>query len=154
LHLNSTSLTTNGVETTTITSVPCYNIILNHTEADQKRCQRLADRLIDDGFSVLMVNTLTALKYIDKYDCIIVCLSENLQNNEDGLESVIMKSEGKLVLVKVEYFNTSVNGWLHYYIIGKSFYHLYGSDNYFNLEYDKLLLEVVRTRNSSKPACD
>jgi hypothetical protein len=137
----STAATTKSVVTTTIT---CYNIIISHCPKDQSRCQRLADRFIDDGFSVLMMDASTALIQYDKCDCVIVCLSEHSADIEKAIKNTISVSGNKVILVKLQYFNTLVSGWLHQYMIGKLCHYLYGSDDYFNMEYDKLMLKVVR----------
>ncbi|CAF2971948.1 unnamed protein product [Rotaria sp. Silwood2] len=133
---------------TVTTNTTRYNIMLSYCSKDQARCQRLANRLIDDGFSVLMVDRSTTRIKIDTYDCIIVCLSQYSQENDEAIKNVINESGTKIILAKVQYFNTSVSGWLHDYLIGKLCYYLYGSDNYFNLEYDKIMLEVL---NITKP---
>ncbi|CAF2078145.1 unnamed protein product [Rotaria magnacalcarata] len=125
-------------------NITCYNIMLVHNANDQARCQRVADRLIDDGFSVLMIDTSTAMASINKCDCIIICLSHHSQENEEAIASVVTGADAKVILTKIQYFNGSVSGWLHEYMIGKLCYYLYGSDSYFNLEYDKLMLEMLK----------
>ena len=124
--------------------VTCYNIMLSHCPKDQSRCQRLADHLIDDGFSVLMTDASTASAQHDKCDCVIICLSEHSQHIEKAIKHTISVSNTKVILVKIQYFSTLVSGWLHQYMIGKLCHYLYGSDDYFNVEYDKLMLKVVR----------
>ncbi|CAF3044956.1 unnamed protein product [Rotaria socialis] len=125
-------------------NITCYNIMLVHNPNDQARCQRLADRLIDDGFSALMIDTATTMIPIDKCDCIIICLSHRSQENEEAIANAVNGADAKVILTNIQYFNTSVSGWLHEYMIGKLCYYLYGSDSYFNLEYDKLMLEVLK----------
>lgn len=91
-----------------------------------------------------MVDIVSAIGSIKKCDCILICLSHYTQDDDEAIKNLVDQADPKVVLVKIQFFNTSVSGWLHDYMIGKICYNLYGSDNYFNLEYDKLIAEVVR----------
>ncbi|CAF1053866.1 unnamed protein product [Didymodactylos carnosus] len=125
----------------------CYNITLSSCPQDQIICQRLADRLMDEGFSVLIdLSDEEASSQIDKSDCVIMCLSENYQENDlcEKKAKYANDSRKKLIAVKIESYNTSIRGWLHDFMIGKLCYHLFGSESYFNLEYDKLLSKVLQ----------
>lgn len=135
-----------GANSSTITmaNINYCNIMLLYCSEDKGRCQRLADYLIDDGFSVLMMDISTKLCQNNKFDCLIMCLSEQSYDVQESIKNTINQSDGKVILVKLKYFNTIIDGWLHDYLIDKLCYYLYGSDNYFNLEYDKLMLEMVR----------
>ncbi|CAF4590513.1 unnamed protein product [Rotaria sp. Silwood2] len=55
LTASSAATTTSIATALIITNTTCYNIMLSYCSKDQTLCQRLANRLINDGFSVLMV---------------------------------------------------------------------------------------------------
>jgi hypothetical protein len=109
---------------------------------------RLANRLIDEGFSVWinsnqLIEFDQILRKINQSDCIILCISRNyFQDELCKKEAKYAEQIGKFIIpVKVEYYQPIE--WLQKLIEKDSYFQLFGSDNHFNLEYEKLLLKIV-----------
>ncbi|CAF3683750.1 unnamed protein product [Rotaria sordida] len=124
-----------------------FNIMLSYSQDDSIISHRLANRLIDEGFSVWMNSNQSTefdqiLRKIKKSDCIILCISENyFQNELCEKEAKYIDEIGKCMIpVKVQYYEPIE--WLQKLIEKESYFQLFGSENHFNLEYDKLLLKI------------
>ncbi|CAF4084437.1 unnamed protein product [Rotaria sp. Silwood2] len=124
----------------------CYNIMLSYCQEDSIISQRLADRLIDEGFSVWidLIESNDTFSQINKSECIILCISENYVENKFSLNTVeYAKQMGKhIILVKVQ--NYTSNDWLQQLIPNEIYFQLFGSENHFDLQYDKLLLKILQ----------
>ena len=119
-----------------------YNIRLSYSEEDSKIANRLANRLMEEGFAVSMeFEEMT--KKIARSDCVILCLSENyFRNTRCQQEANEAQQIGKAILpIKVQYYQPI--DWLKKLIEKQSIFHLYGSENQFNFEYEKILLKLV-----------
>jgi hypothetical protein len=123
-----------------------YNIMLSYSREDSIISHRLANRLIDEGFSV-GINSNQSIEEIltkmDQADCIILCISRNYFQDE-LCEKIAKYSEeiGKSIIpVKIEYYQTIE--WLQKICEKESYFQLFGSDYHFNLEYQKLVLKIV-----------
>jgi hypothetical protein len=116
-------------------------IMISYSPEDSIISHRLANRLIDDGLSV-SINS-DSFETIDKSSCIILCISENyFQNQSCEKEVKYAEQIGKnLIPVKVEYYQPIE--WLKTCIEKQSYFQLYGSENQFNFEYDRLLLKII-----------
>jgi hypothetical protein len=123
--------------------------MLSYSKEDSIICHRLANRLIDEGFSVSInsneINQFENLskKLIKKSDCIILCISRNyFQNEYCKNEAQYSQHIGKYIIpIKIEYYQPIE--WLKDLIEKESYFQLYGSENQFNLEYEKILLKIV-----------
>ncbi|CAF1029912.1 unnamed protein product [Adineta steineri] len=131
------------------TSSACYNIMLSCSSKDLIVSKRLANRLVDEGFSVWMNSKETTTfdqicKKINKSDCIIFCISKHYF--EDQLCKKITKYADKIgkhiIFVKIQ--NYEPIEWLKKLTQKDSCFQLFGSDNNFNLECDKLLLKILQ----------
>ena len=125
-----------------------FKIMLSYSSEDSIISRRLADRLIDEGFSVWMKSNQSIefnqmSRKINRSDCIILCISENyFQDELCEKEATYAEQIGKhIILVKVQNFHPIE--WLHKLIEKQSYFQLFGSENHFNLEFDKLLLKIV-----------
>ena len=132
-----------------------YNVMLSYSQEDSIISHRLAARLIDEGFSVWMSSNQSTefdvtLRKMNKSDCIILCLSENYFENElCEKEAKYAEQIGKSIIpVKVRYYEPIE--WLQKLIEKESYFQLFGSDNHFNLEYQKLLLKIVSFLNLNR----
>lgn len=81
---------------------------------------------------------------MDKCDCIIVCISENYYESLLCIEEAkyAFQTDKKVFLVKIR--NNLLFGWNDDLFEKNLFFQSFGSDNYFDLEYGRLLLELVR----------
>jgi hypothetical protein len=122
-----------------------YNIVVSYNRKDIRRCQRLINRLTEEGFSVGTDSTITELKSaMEKCDCIILCISENYYQSFSCIEEAkyAFQMDKKVFLVKIQ--NHSLFGWDDDLFDKKLFFQSFGSENYFDLEYGRLLIELVR----------
>jgi hypothetical protein len=134
------------------TSSTGYNIILSYSPKDSITSHRLANRLIDEGFSV-WINSNQSIELdeifqkINQSNCIILCISKNyFQDEFCEKQAKYAQQIGKNIIpIKVEYYQPIE--WLQKLIEKESYFQLFGSDNHFNLEYDKLLLKIVSFLN-------
>ncbi|CAF4193216.1 unnamed protein product, partial [Adineta steineri] len=131
------------------TSSACYNIMLSCSSKDLIVSKSLANRLVEEGFSVWMNSKQTTTfdqmcKKINKSDCIIFCISKHYF--EDQLCKKITKYADKIgkhiIFVKIQ--NYEPIEWLQKLTQKDSCFQLFGSDNNFNLECDKLLLKILQ----------
>ncbi|CAF3581439.1 unnamed protein product [Rotaria sp. Silwood1] len=135
---------TNNIST--ISSSICYNIMLSYCQEDSIISHRLADHLIDEGFSVWidLIGSNDAFSQINKSECIILCISENYVENKFSQNTVeyVKQMDKHIILVKVQ--NYTLNDWLQELIPNEIYFQLFGSENHFDLQYDKLLLKILQ----------
>ena len=125
-----------------------YKIMISYCQADIRKCQRLINRLTEEGFSIWAKPASEEYQrdvtfQMNKSDCIILCISE------DYYENVSCKNEAQyafqmkkqVFLVKIQ--NHPLIGWQRDLFEEKLFFQLFGSENHFDLECGKLLLEIV-----------
>ncbi|CAF1388528.1 unnamed protein product [Rotaria sordida] len=129
--------------------IKLYNIVINYSQNDLRKCKRLINRLTEEGFSVGTYSEITEEKHnlysqMDKSDCIILCISENYYRNLQCIDAAkyAFQTDKKVFLVKIQ--NNPLLGWDNNLFEGKLFFHSFGSDNYFDLEYGRLLVELLR----------
>ncbi len=125
-----------------------HNIMVSFCQQDKRMCQRLINRLIEEGFSVWAepINDeqqRDVSPQMNKSDCIILCISESsYQNQSCENEAKYAFQTGKLVFpVKIQ--NHSLIDWQREVFEGKLFFQFFGSENHFDLEFRRLLLEIV-----------
>ena len=131
-----------------------HHIMISHSPKDSMIANRFANRLIDEGLSI-WINSNSSKDFnqikrkIDKSGCVILCLSENyFQDESCEKEAKYADQIGKnLIPVKVQYFQPI--DWLKEIMENKFYFQLFGSENNFNLEYDKLLLKILSLQISS-----
>ncbi|CAF0878197.1 unnamed protein product [Rotaria sordida] len=132
--------------TESISTSACYNIMLSYCQEDSTISHHLGDRLIDEGFSVWidLIGSNDSFLQINKSECIILCISENYIENKFSQNTVeYMKQMGKhIILVKVQ--NCILSDWLQQLIPNEIYFQMFGSENYFDLQYDKLLLKILQ----------
>ncbi|CAF4682736.1 unnamed protein product, partial [Rotaria sp. Silwood2] len=123
------------------------NIMFSYSPIDSIITHRLSNRLIDEGFSVWMNSNQSKefnqiLRKINRSDCVILCRSENYFEDElCEKEAKYADETGKsLIPVKVQTYEPIE--LLQKLIEQQSYFQLFGSENHFNLEYDKLLLKI------------
>lgn len=125
-----------------------HNIMLSYSQEDSIISHRLATRLIDEGFSVWMHSNQATefdqiFEQINQSNCIILCTSRNY------FEDALCEKEAKYAdqigknIIPVRVQNYQPIEWLRKLTEKESYFQLFGSDNHFNLEYDKLLLKIV-----------
>ena len=122
-------------------------IILSHSLADLTVCRRLATRLTEEGFSVGMRSHCSdsRLPEIDQSELIIVCISESyLEDELCYREATYAYESGRNIIpIRVQYcqsmqwFQSIVEKYACVCLP------LFGSDEHFNLGYDKVLLKIV-----------
>jgi hypothetical protein len=122
-----------------------YNIVVSYSRKDIRRCQRLINRLTEEGFSVGTDSDKRDIcSQMDKSDCIILCISENYYENLLCIEEAkyAFQTDKKVFLVKIQ--NNPLFCWDYDLFEGKLFFRSFGSDHYFDLEYGRLLIELLR----------
>lgn len=132
----------------TKTSFIDYTIMLSYSPDDSIVAQRLANFLIDEGFSVwLNLNRSRDyeenFKMINKSYCIIICISKNYFHDKSCEQEVKYAKQIGKCIIPVKLQNYEPIEWLEKLIEKESYFQLFGSENHFNLEYDKLLLKLV-----------
>ena len=123
--------------------------MLSYDRKDVRKCQRLFNRLAEEDFSVgiesnRVENQRRIYSEMDKAECIILCISENYYRNLSCVEEAqyACQTDKKFFVVRIEYH--TLFGWDYDLFEGKLFFRTFGSDNYFDLEYERLLVELVR----------
>lgn len=116
-----------------------YNIVMSYSPKDTKRCRRLIDRLTEEGFSV----GIDLKSNEDKCDCIILCISENYYENSSCVEEAkcAFQTNQPVFLVKTQ--GHPILGWDYDLFEGKLFFRLFGCEEFFDFEYERLLLQLV-----------
>ncbi|CAF2619797.1 unnamed protein product [Rotaria sp. Silwood2] len=132
-----------------IEQVKVCNVMLSYCQEDSRKCQCLINKLTEEGFSIWADSVIAEqqrdiFSQIDKSTCIILCISENYYESMScEKEARYAFQSGKQVfLVKIQ--NHPLIGWQREVFEGKLFFQLFGSENHFDLEYEKLLLEILQ----------
>ncbi|CAF3817201.1 unnamed protein product [Rotaria magnacalcarata] len=133
-----------------------YTIILSYSPADSIVSQRLANFLIDEGFSVWLNlnqsrNYEENFKMINRSYCIILCISTNYFHDKLCEQEAKYANEIGKCIIPVKVQNYEPIEWLEKLIEKESYFQLFGSENHFNLEYDKLLLKLVNLQTLDSP---
>ena len=126
-----------------------YNIVLSYSSKDIRRCQRLINRLTEEGFSLGIDANRNDKQRGDlsllmtRCDCIILCISENYYMDSTCLEEAkyAFQTAQPVFLVKIR--SHPVLGWDYHLFEGKLFFRLFGSEEFFDFEYGRLLLHLV-----------
>ncbi|CAF0893101.1 unnamed protein product [Didymodactylos carnosus] len=137
------------------TATDHYNLMISYCYSDKDVCHPLADRLMSDGFTLWIDRdkTLTesvTRKAIDQSDCVLLCLSEEYYTNVNCQNEAkyAHQTSGK-VMIPAKVNNYVMKNWLTSTIrTTKTIFKLFGSDDNFNLEYDKLIVEISRYTKS------
>jgi hypothetical protein len=103
---------------------------------------------MEEGFSVwaepiFVEQDRDVSSQMNKSDCIILCISEHSYECQScEKEANYAFQTGKQVLL-VKIRNDPLIGWQREVFEGKLFFQLFGSENHFDLEFERLLLEIV-----------
>ncbi|CAF1282158.1 unnamed protein product [Didymodactylos carnosus] len=134
-----------------VTITDSFNIMISCGQPDQKFCQRLKDRLIDEGYLVCVSTTGNQTSLIDKSDLIIIYFTEDYSRNIEELKCA--QSLGKKLLT-VKSGKLSYSGkcnWLHSMRTLELSYELLSvgidfelDEHNFDREYEKLLVIVLQ----------
>ncbi|CAF3163547.1 unnamed protein product [Rotaria sp. Silwood2] len=122
-----------------------YNVVVSYSQNDKRKCQRLINRLSEEGFSIGTTEEQVDLcSQMDKCDCIILCISENYYENDLCRDEAkyAFQTNKKVFLVKIQ--SCPILGWDNNLFEGKLFFHSYGSNYYFDLEYGRLLIQLLQ----------
>lgn len=126
-------------------SINLYNIVLSYHRRDIRKCQRLINQLTDEGFSIGIDEEKRDIRsQMMKSDCIILCISENYYENCACIEEAKYAFETNKKVFLVTFQNISSLGWNNDLFEGELFFQLFGSQYHFDLEYERLLIELVR----------
>ncbi|UJR11258.1 hypothetical protein I4U23_015440 [Adineta vaga] len=135
--------------TSTTGHAKVYNIMISYSERDIKYCQRLIDRLAEEGFSIwaepaFLDRQRDVASQMNKSDCIILCVSENYYENQScEKEARYAFQIGKYVFpVKIQ--NDPLICWQREVFKDKLFFQLFGSENHFDFGYGNLLLRILQ----------
>ncbi|CAF1114353.1 unnamed protein product [Adineta steineri] len=134
-----------------------YNIILNCCSNDQELIEHFSNRLIDEGYQVLIdyndIIHSNITSEINKTDLIVICFSFNYSENHNCIKNMvsIKKSTKKFVpLFLITNALNEQNNWLQITNTQELFYEKFEEeikfklDENFDLNYDKLLIELLR----------
>jgi hypothetical protein len=123
--------------------------MISYSQQDSRLCQRLINRLIEEGFSIWAEPVINEQQrnvhsQIDKSDCVILCVSQNYYESQScEKEARYAYQTGKQVLlIKIQ--NDPLIGWQRELFENKLFFQLFGSEDHFHLEFDNLLINIVK----------
>ncbi|CAF3384110.1 unnamed protein product [Rotaria socialis] len=126
-----------------------YNVVVSNNRNDMKNCQRLINRLTEEVFSIETHSKVADEQHdlcseMDKSACIILCISGNYYENSSCISEAkyTFQTDKTVSLVKIQ--NNSILDWNSDPFDRKLFFNSLGSDLYFDLEYGRLLIELVR----------
>ncbi len=133
---------------TAIEQTDAYNIMFSYCQQDTRKCQHLIKRFTDEGLSlwtepVVADQQRDVSSQIDKSDCILLCISENYYESQSCEKEAryALKTGKPVFLLKIQ--NHPLIGWQRELFEGKLICQLFGSENYFDLQCDNLLLKIV-----------
>ncbi len=134
-----------------------YNIILNCCSDDKILLQNLADRLISEGYLVLIdycdKTPSNSMSKIHKTDLIIICFSFNYSQNVNCMTTMVSVNQSEKKIIPVILLKSSLyekDNWLQMTTTEELFYESFGKKIKFklkenlDLDYDRLLKELVR----------
>ncbi|CAM2724483.1 unnamed protein product [Rotaria socialis] len=129
-----------------ISSSICYNVMISYCQQDSLISHRLADHLIDEGFCIWigLLGSDEAFSQVNKSECVLLCISQDYFDNTFSQNTIeYVKQTGKqIIYVKTQY--CMLNDCLQSSILNDTYFQLFGSKNYFDLQYDKLLLKILQ----------
>lgn len=129
-----------------------FNIMISYCWDDKALCHRIADRLMDDKFTVwidrdeMSGDVYSAMaSAIDSSDCILLCISESYFNSSNCQKEARYASDKRktIIPIKVE-SKYKTEGWLSFIIAGKLYFRISQSENEFNMAYEKITQEIVK----------
>jgi hypothetical protein len=134
-----------------------YNIILNCCSDDKILSRHLAHRLIDEGYLVSIdysdKSSSNILTKIHRTDVIIICFSFNYSENYDCMTTMMSINRSGKKVIPILFTKTLLNQqdtWLQRVATEELFYESFQQEikfklkEDFDLEYDKLIVELVR----------
>jgi len=129
-------------------SLSDYNLMISYAPETAEISQRLVKCLSDDGFSISNNDLNRIKRKIKKSDCILVCLSEDFIQTEFYRDQINYAEKlGKILIpIKSQFIRT--NNWLEKLIQQHSLFNLFGSENNFQFQYDKILLKILNSCSS------
>ncbi|CAF1330481.1 unnamed protein product [Adineta steineri] len=147
---NSAALCSARVETgTSIGQTKVYNIMISYCQQNARKCQGMINRFIEEGFAIWAEPVIgeqqrNVFPQIDRSDCILLCISEDYYENQACEEEAryAFQTGKQVFLVKIQ--NNPLIGWQRRVFEGKVFFQLFGSKNHFDLEFEKLLLDILQ----------
>ncbi|CAF2078725.1 unnamed protein product, partial [Rotaria magnacalcarata] len=129
-----------------ILSSICYNVMISYCQQDSIISHRLADHLIDEGFCIWigLLGSDETFSQVNKSECVLLCISQDYFDNAFSQNTIeYVKQTGKqIIYVKTQH--CMLNDWSKSSISNDTYFQLFGSKNYFDLQYDKLLLKILQ----------
>jgi hypothetical protein len=115
------------------------NVMLHCSSKDSMMDERLFNRLTTDGFRVTRPSSSS------EENLIVFCISDQALDDDHFREILIAANESgkKLIPLQIEPYRTTQ--WLRKLIGHQCVFRFYGSNEYFNLQYQKLVLKIVST---------
>ncbi|CAM4822251.1 unnamed protein product [Rotaria magnacalcarata] len=128
---------------------PCYNVMLSFCPEDSILCHQLANRLVDEGFSLSLSSDGVSdhsdvLCQMKKSDCIILCISENYFKDANCKREVMHADQISKPIILVKIQNCTPIDCLRQLLQNHLCFQMYGSENQFDLVFDKLLLQIFQ----------
>ncbi|CAF2898904.1 unnamed protein product [Rotaria sp. Silwood2] len=133
----------------TAESSTCYNVMLSYCQEDSVACHHLANRLIDEGFSLWLCSNgvndhSDTLSQMKKSNSIILCISEHYFEDEHCEIEAKYASQLRKQIIPIKIQNCTPVDWLQQLIVNNFYFPMFGSENHFDLVFDKLLLEILQ----------
>ena len=127
-----------------------YNILVSFCDRDANRCQRIIDGLAKEKFCIWaeplgIDQERNVVAEMQKSDCIIICISENYYDTFSSQKETKYALESGQPIFFVKLGNEPLIGWQRALSHDNIFYHLFGSNNWFKLQFTGLLIEIVST---------
>ncbi|CAF4287034.1 unnamed protein product [Rotaria socialis] len=132
-----------------IEAAKVYNIMISYCQEDIKQCQYLINRLTEEGFFVwaeplIVEQPRDVSSQISKADCIILCVSENYCDSSSCEKEARYAFQTSKQVFPVKIQNHSLISWQREVFEERIFFQLFGSKNHFDLQFGKLLFEILR----------
>lgn len=110
--------------------------------------KRLAQRLIQEGFSVWaepidIYQERNVMSKMDKADCIILCINERSSWSVSSEKEANYAYRTNKLILPVKIQNDLLQNWQREVFRDKCLFQLFGSEYHFDLEFERMLLEIV-----------
>ncbi|CAF0840224.1 unnamed protein product [Adineta ricciae] len=129
-----------------------FKIVLSYALEDSRVCEQLRTHLVNEGFFVWMRSDSSdkSSSKIERSNLVILCLSENYFRDQNCIDEArcAYEKHKSIIPIKVEYCQPIRS--LRQIIDQETCFSFFGSREYFNLQFDRLLLKIFQNIRSSQ----
>ncbi|CAF0947397.1 unnamed protein product [Adineta ricciae] len=127
-------------------------IVLSYALEDSRVCEQLRTYLVNEGFSVWMRSDSSdkSSSKIERSNLVILCLSENYFRDQNCIDEAkcAYEKHKSIIPIKMEYCQPIRS--LRHITDHETCLSFFGSREYFNLQFDRLLLKIFQNIRSSQ----